>query len=235
MSVDKRIDKLARDQKASIILEVHNFSINIETRELFVHGDIGDHDNDPGVDWRMSTNFIKNLRILESLNKDKMIFVHQYTSGGCFDAGIAMYDAIRFCQSPVTVIMWGIAASMGSIIPQAADRRIIASNCSFMIHEGVISIDGTHKQVISYVETSTSIQDKILDIYVDVCQYGQFFEEGEYSKEDIKTFLQNKMDKKEDWWLLPNEVVKYGFADGILGEEGFETLIDIRENWINEE
>lgn len=235
MSLDKRIDRLGREQKASIVYEIHNSCINIETREIFLHGDNGEHDEDPGIDWRSATAFVKNIRLLESFSKDKVIFVHQYTYGGEWCSGMAIYDSIQACQAPVIFVMWGVACSMGSVIPQAADRRVIAPNCGFMIHEGSSSLEGTHKQVMSGAEVESKTKKILFDIYVDVCQYGPFFEEGEYSQEDIKNFLQNKMDKKEDWWLDAQETVKYGFADGVLGYEGFETLIDIKNNWLDSE
>ena len=32
------------------------------------------------------------------------------------------------------------------------------------------------------------------------------------------------MDKKEDWILTSKEAVEYGFADVVLGQEGYETI-----------
>jgi len=32
---------------------------------------------------------------------------------------------------------------------------------------------------------------------------------------------------KEDWWISPDEAKFFGFCDGILGEEGFETIESI--------
>jgi ATP-dependent protease ClpP protease subunit len=36
------------------------------------------------------------------------------------------------------------------------------------------------------------------------------------------------MREKVDWWMDAEEAVFYGFADGVLGQEGFENLDKIR-------
>ena len=74
----KNLSKMSRDQKASIVYETHTFNVNIDTREIFIHGHICDEDGDMGVDHRMSNYFIKNIRILEGLRNDNYVKLQCY-------------------------------------------------------------------------------------------------------------------------------------------------------------
>ena len=39
------------------ISDTHNHGIDVKGREIYLHGYIGNTEEDPGVDYRMSTNF----------------------------------------------------------------------------------------------------------------------------------------------------------------------------------
>ncbi len=42
------------------------------------------------------------------------------------------------------------------------------------------------------------------------------------------TFIDQKIKQVGDWYMMPDEAVYYGFADGVYGEKGFETQAKIR-------
>ena len=46
-----------------------------------------------------------------------------HSVGGNWNDGMAIFDAIELCQSYVTIIVYGQAESMSSIILQAADKE----------------------------------------------------------------------------------------------------------------
>jgi ATP-dependent protease ClpP protease subunit len=102
-----------------------------------------------------------------------------------------------------------------------------------MVHDGDTSVVGTHKQAQSQVSFEKAMKVQMMDIYSSVCVNGDFFCE-EYSEDDVKNFIEEKLEKKEDWWMSADEAVEYGFADGTLGTPGFETILDIKNNWENE-
>jgi ATP-dependent protease ClpP protease subunit len=227
------LSKKTRGQKHDIVEEIHNYNILLETRELFLHGEPGAENEDSGVDYRMSTRFIKNLRLLEQ-SGDSSIVIHQHSTGGECDSGMAIYDAILHCRCHIIFIMHGAAYSMGTIIPQAADTRIIMPNCIFMLHNGYIDFSGTQKQSQSYSEYSKIITEKMLNIYVENMVNGKYFKELKADIKRVKKFLNSKIDQKEDWWLFAEECVNYGFADATFGSPGYETIEEIRKNIENE-
>ena len=73
---------------------LHEYGINVDRREIFLHGYVDLTDEEPGVDYRMAQQFIKNIRCLE-LDSSKPILVHSITCGGEWTYGMAIFDAIR--------------------------------------------------------------------------------------------------------------------------------------------
>ena len=226
------ITKKGRNQKHDIIEEIHNYGLLIDTREIFLHGEPGDNNEDSGVEFRMANKLLKNLRFLESAG-DGPIIVHQHSIGGYIFDGLMIYDIIASCQCHIVFIMHGEACSMGSVIPQAADTRVIMPSCIFMIHEGSYDFSGTYKQVKSSSQMWQKIQERFLDIYTPVCINGHFFQKEQADDKYVRSYIQEKMDQKEDWWLSAREAVAFGFADAVLGDNGYETIDNIR-NLINE-
>jgi ATP-dependent protease ClpP protease subunit len=228
------ITKKGRNQKHDIIEELHSYNICIDTREIFLHGEPSDDNSDSGVEFRMSNRFLKNIRLLEASGDDPII-IHQHTDGGDWFSGMMMYDAIIGCQCHVIFVMHGTSASMGSIIPQAADTRIIMPSCIFMVHDGSTCLIGTHKQVQSAAQLEERLREQMLDIYSSVCVNGHFFQKEQATDKKVREYIIGKMNEKEDWWLNARETVAFGFADAVLGDEGYETIETIRDSIINGE
>jgi ATP-dependent protease ClpP protease subunit len=226
------ITKKGRNQKHDIIEEIHNYNLCIDTREIFLHGEPGEENTDAGVDFRMANRFLKNIKFLEAAGDDPII-VHQHSIGGDWSSGMMIYDIIASCQCHIIFVMHGDACSMGSIIPQAADTRIIMPNCIFMIHEGYDNLDGTHRQIVSATKVLDKLREQMLDIYVSVCINGHFFQREQADDKKVKQYLIDRMSEKEDWWLTAREAVTFGFADAVLGDEGYDNIDQIRNSIIN--
>lgn len=207
-------------QKSELITDLHDHNINPDSRELYIHGAF--QEEDPGVDFRMCSTFIKNLNFLYHTGKDSPILIHQITTGGEWDYGMAMYDAIKGCTCPTTVLVYAHATSMSSIILQAADYRVMMPNSHFMLHEGSCGAQDTQKGFLTLAEEMKRIHEVMLDIYVNRAKSGEAWA----GKTDtyIRKAIQAKFDAKQEWYLTARDAVKYGFADAVLGDEGYENL-----------
>jgi len=125
-----------------ILKDLHDYGANIASREIFLHNHFHTEDNEnPGVEYRMSNTFIKNLRVLD-FKSDLPIIIHMQSIGGNWDDGMAIFDAITMCRSYVTIVAYGQASSMSSIIFQAADWRLMTPNTNFLSHYGSTGIEG---------------------------------------------------------------------------------------------
>jgi len=183
--------------------------------EVYEPSDLGV--NEPGVEFSMVTQFIMNLNILMRLNPGEPILIHMKTAGGLWEEGMAIYDIIKACPSPVTILSYTHARSMSSLIFLAANKRVMMPNSYFMAHDGTLAVSGTTKSSKSYVKF-TDRQDEIMrDIYVEAMQYG---EHAAKSDEMKWAWLRRQMDKKEEVYFTAEEAVQYGFCDEVFGANG---------------
>ena len=86
----------------NVIDDIHSQNIDVKNREIFLHGQHGSFDDDPGVEYRMATTFIKNIRHLDQI-KNEPIIIHMHSLGGNWGDGMAVYDAIKISRSHVTI------------------------------------------------------------------------------------------------------------------------------------
>jgi ATP-dependent protease ClpP protease subunit len=196
---------------------IHDYGINISRRELFLFP----HDENCSINCLIAARIVKNIHLLNSISYDP-ILIHIGITGGDWDYSFMIYDAISLSPSKVITISYADVGSTCSIIPQAADLRIISPHAEFMIHEGNITYDGTTKGAKYNIAWNNRSHTTMLQIYANRCQEASYFED--WSQKKIIDFLQERIDKTEDWFMTPQDAVKYGFMDGVLGEKGFENI-----------
>lgn len=219
-------------QKSELIYDLHNFGILVDTREIFLCSDPNSMCEDALIDHWTANNFIRNLRILNHLGQGN-ILIHMITCGGYFEYGMAIFDAIKeSCESEagseITILAYAHARSMSSLIPQAATKRIIMSNSDFLIHDGTISSEGNWRSVVSEVDWSKKQRDIMLDIYTSRCKDGQYWKRERMDEKEIKKWLGEQMDARQEFYMTPREAVDKGFMDAVLGDENYETIEMIR-------
>ncbi len=206
-------------QRSELVYDVHEYGLNLDTREVWLHGWITDADAE--VDLRMANVFLKNLRLMETTGTGS-ILIHQCTCGGEWEYGMAIYDAIRSCRHRVIMLCHAHARSMSSIIPQAADERVMMPNADFMIHYGDGEVGGFTPQVISEVDWWKKLNDRMLDIYVEAVRGSKPF--FRWSRKRIREFLEEKLRRTPNWYLTAREAVEYGFMDAVLGDENYRDV-----------
>lgn len=209
-----------------LISEIHTHHINHLSREVYLHG-YADADEEPGVEYRMATSFVKNLHILEAQGS-KNILVHMHTIGGNWSDGMAIFNAIQTSKSPVTILGYAQASSMSGIVFQAADKRVLMPDCEIMIHHGSIALDDTTMAAKSAVGQNEKNCRRMLQIFAERAVAGRYFKDRKYSVRKTVTFIDQKIRQNGDWYLMPDEAIYYGLADGVYGEKGFENMARIR-------
>lgn len=208
--------------RISDVEQMHEYGINPKDFSIYLEGipiEYISSDKDfpePGVEYQMASRFIKNLHILSGKDPKRPILIHMKTCGGIWEEGMAIYDAIRACPNPVTILSYTHARSMSSIVLQAADKRVLMPNSYFLFHEGTLGFFGTKKSGMSAAEWIKKVESPtMLNIYTNsLKRKGKF---SRYSKKWIQKMLQGHMDRKEDVYLTPQEAVEWGFADEIFG------------------
>ena len=209
-----------------LITEIHNHHINHLNREVYLHGHI-DAEEEMGVEYRMATSFVKNLHILEAQNSQN-ILVHMHTIGGNWSDGMAIFNAMRLSRAPITILGYAQASSMSGIVFQAAEKRVLMPDCEMMIHHGSISLDDSTVAAKSAIDQNERNCRRMLEVFAERAVHGKYFKDRKYSARKANNFIDQKIKQVGDWYLMPDEAVYYGFADGILGEKGFESISKIR-------
>lgn len=189
----------------------HDYSIYIPTRTLFIGSHDFDEGDESGTDGQMAERLIKNIAILSEMPGDNIVIIMN-NPGGDVIHGMAIYDAIAACPKHVTIKVFGHAMSMGSIILQAADERILAPNSRFMIHYGSFGVNAVAKTAYNWAE-----ENKKFDGWMENMYLGKIHEK-------LPAFKLNKLQKMLDFdtILTPEETIALGLADKVLVREDKE-------------
>jgi ATP-dependent Clp protease protease subunit len=177
-------------------------------RTIYMGSELVDFEEQSGVDAMLAEKMIKSLLALESVSTEP-ITILMHNDGGDWDSGMAIYDAIKECKSHVTVKVYGIAASMATVILQAADERIMSPNAEMMIHYGQSGFHGEDKTLARWAKRFKEINKKMERIYL------------EKIKEKNKNFTLHRLQKllDRDTFLSAKEAVELGLADKVSAEE----------------
>lgn len=147
--------------------------IYLPTRTIYMGSmSSSDEEGESGTDFRMAETVVKALHILDnqdatSIKGDKPINIIMNNIGGEIYHGMAIYDAISNCKNHVTVRVYGHAMSMGSIILQSADQRIMTKHSRIMIHYGSFGIHDHTKTMYKWANETKKFDNIMEDIYLD--------------------------------------------------------------------
>jgi ATP-dependent Clp protease, protease subunit len=188
----------------------YNYNIDKDGRTIYFGpwNDAGQLSDDETRDeWTVNDwsaqNLIKGLHVLEQEGNDQ-IFINWFSYGGDWDAGMAIYDYIKTCKSFITIKCFGRVRSMGTIILQAADERLLSQNCLFLIHYGSAAYETDHAKDFEMFNEQL-IKDRIVmeDIYLERIRE----KKPRYSRERLQEMI------KWDKYMTAKEAIELGLAD----------------------
>lgn len=218
-------------QKSEMLYDLHNYGVIMDTREIWLGGDMMYDYDTIMIDQHSAQTFIRNLKILDNMG-DTPILIHMITNGGDWSYGMAIYDAIKASRSHIIVLAYAHARSMSSVIPQAADTRVMMPSAEFLIHWGSFGVEGNHTSCMAEADQARKMEDVMLDCYIERCLSADFWQSRWKKNHDVHTrkYLRDLMDRKQEVYFTAREAVEMGFMDAVLGDEGYETIWSLREN-----
>ena len=154
-----------RDTEHLVSWFEHN--LDLETRTIYLGSVTTDDEGESGVDSSMAEYFIKSMHLLENKNPESEISIIMNNPGGDWYHGMAIYDAIKFSSCSCTIKVYGKAMSMGSLILQAADGRIMMPNSKFMFHYGSDGIQSHSRVFEKWADESKRNNYVMENIYLD--------------------------------------------------------------------
>lgn len=203
--------------------DIHNYNIDVENREVYLHSYFSDGEDEAGVDYRSAVLFAKNIRYLNLLSLDP-ILVHMHLPGGDWQDCLGIYDTIKSSKSKIIIVASAKVESSSSVLLQAADLRILSPNTNFLVHYGSLSIDNEHKAALSMVQWSEKESEKMIDIFTEKCMNSKICKEKNWKRMMVRKHIVTQLATKRDWILTAEEAVDYGFADGILGSKRYPNI-----------
>ena len=183
--------------------KLYDYGIHIPTKTLITVGE---------TDEIVAENIMKGLHILDQVRPEEPITIHLNNVGGDEHHGLAIYDSIRACKSDVIIIGKGNVHSMGSVIFQAGDLRIMAPNAKQLIHYGTpLHADSELHAKSQYNWTE---ECKKFSAWMELMYLAKIHDkQPEFKLKRLQKML------NFDTILSAQESVELGLADKILGED----------------
>jgi ATP-dependent protease ClpP protease subunit len=204
------------------------FDLNVDTdmRTLYM-GSVGytQDESETGVDHFMTEYLIKGMHTLESKNK-KPITIIMNNPGGDWYHGMAIYDAIKSSPCECTIKVYGHAMSMGSVILQAADHRIMMPNSRFMIHYGYDGKAGHAKIVYKWADEGKRINWEMENLYLE-----KMLEFEKTCGKKLESALEKIVNRGNELEFPKKAPVKFKFST--KGEERREQLREVLQMLLN--
>ena len=167
-------------------------------RDVYLIGDI-EKDTARGV--------IERMREMAN-DCDRPITLYINSAGGNVTDGLAIHDAIRQIVHrgvPVTIVVQGMAYSMGSVVLQAASegRRVSLPHSWIMIHEPAKWAGWQSTSAAAqHLDRLKQMQNQIYEILAN------------RSGRPLQKIIRDT--KRNDFYLNAKKALEYGLIDGIL-------------------
>jgi len=157
------------------------------------------------VDDKSANEAIRKLWYLEMQDPGKPILLVINSPGGAVDCGFAIWDQVKMITSPVTTLVTGLAASMGSILSLCASpgRRFATKHARIMIHQprimGLIQGQATDLEIQAREILKT--RQLIVNVYMEATGKDQ-------------ATIERAIDR--DTWMSASEALAYGLLDKVV-------------------
>lgn len=157
------------------------------------------------VDEKSANEAIRKLWYLELQEPGKPILFVINSPGGAVDCGFAIWDQVKMITSPVTTLVTGLAASMGSILSLCAakGRRFATKHARIMIHQprvmGLVQGQATDLEIQAREILKT--RALIVDVYVEATGKGRAAIEKAINR---------------DMWMSAEEALEFGLLDKVV-------------------
>ncbi len=183
------IEKTSRGERSYDI-----YSRLLEDRIVFIQGPIHE---------LMANAVVAQLLFLqkEAKNQDIQMFVN--SPGGDVNAGLAIYDTMKYVSCDISTVCIGQAASMGAILMAAGTKgkRHALPSARIMIHQPWGGAGGTAGDI--------SIQTK------EIIRLKKYLNDN-LAKDTGKPLKQIEKDTDKDFFLSAHEAKEYGLIDDVI-------------------
>ena len=178
------------------------YSRLLKERIIFLTGPVEDN---------VSSLICAQLLFLEAEDPKKEISFYINSPGGVVTSGLAIMDTMNYIKCPVSTIVMGQAASMGSLLLCCGEkgRRFALPNSRIMIHQPSGGFQGQATDIEIHAKEILDLKARLNQIYVK--QTGKPLDVIEKAME-------------RDNFMTPEDAKKFGLIDEIITTR-------LSENW----
>ena len=156
------------------------------------------------VNSELTQKVLGQILLLEQEDPEAPVTVFINSPGGEMFSGYAIFDTLRFISCPITTIVTGFAASMGSILSLAADkgRRFAMPQAKILIHHPLLmGYQGRAADCEIQAREILKTREHLINLY---CEYtGRDYDE-----------IKQAIDR--DNWFTAEEALDFGLLDRVI-------------------
>ncbi|GIL37913.1 ATP-dependent Clp endopeptidase proteolytic subunit ClpP [Roseiterribacter gracilis] len=170
------------------------YSRLLKERIVFLIGPVNDY---------VASLICAQLLFLESENPNKEISFYINSPGGVVTSGLAIYDTMQYIRPPISTVVIGQAASMGSLLLAAGapGQRRALPNSRIMVHQPSGGAQGQASDIEIQAREILKLRQRLNEIYVR--HTGQSLEQIEEALE-------------RDKFMDAEEAKKFGLVDEVV-------------------
>lgn len=139
----------------------------------------------------------------EIKNKKNITLMLNSPGGDVFD-GMAIYNMISAKRENVNIEVYGLAASIASVIALAGNSLTMGEGTYLMIHNPWGMTIGDYTDHVKMAEVLEKMQGEFINIYAN---------SSDLEKDEVKEIMDNET------WMTAKEAADFGFADEIFEPE----------------
>jgi ATP-dependent Clp protease, protease subunit len=165
----------------------------LRERIIFVTGQVED---------TMAASICMQLLFLEAENPKKEIAMYINSPGGVVTSGLSIYDTMQFIRCPISTIVMGQAASMGSLLSTAGAKgmRFALPHASIMVHQPSGGFQGQVTDILIHARNVENLRKRLNEIYV------------KHTGRSVKE-IEDALER--DNFMSAQEAVKFGLIDEV--------------------
>lgn len=179
------------------------------TGELYIYGDIVSYK------WDESDTTAQSFKDeLDALGDIHTLNMYINSPGGSVFQGQAIYSILKRHKATVNAHIDGIAASISSVIPMAADNVFMPRNSMMMVHNPWTLAMGNAQELRKQADDLDRIRESILEAYLSKTG-------DKLSRDKLVELLDNET------WLTAQECFDYGLCDQVVGAKEIAASVDV--------
>lgn len=155
------------------------------------------------IDDAVANSVVAQLIFLKADDPKKDINIYINSPGGVISAGLAIYDTMCFIGCDINTYCIGQAASMACLLMAAGTKgkRFALPHSRMMMHQPHGGVGGTSADIRLQAEEILKLKKMMAEIM---------------AHHTGKTIEQIMKDSERDFYMNPEEAVKYGMIDKVM-------------------